>query len=210
MKKWECTVCGYIHEGDEPPDVCPICGAGKEYFKELVEDQSEVQQETAGTPSGPDASVKPAQDGDGPSGLAALVLKHHLHPIMTHTPNGVLPMALIFLVLGSVFGIAGFEMASFFSFVFVLLAMPVVMLTGYLEWQHRYKGIKTKIFGLKIAASVVVLITLTAMVIWRIFDPVVAASANRWIYLLVGLVLVGAVGLAGHMGGKLVFGTRDQ
>ena len=37
MKKWECTVCGYIHEGDEPPDVCPICGAGKEYFKEVEE-----------------------------------------------------------------------------------------------------------------------------------------------------------------------------
>src|SRR5665647_1087046 len=27
MKKWKCTVCGYIHQGDEPPAVCPICGA---------------------------------------------------------------------------------------------------------------------------------------------------------------------------------------
>jgi len=27
MKKWKCTVCGYIHEGKYPPDKCPVCGA---------------------------------------------------------------------------------------------------------------------------------------------------------------------------------------
>jgi 3-oxosteroid 1-dehydrogenase len=27
MKKWKCTVCGYIHEGDSPPVECPICKA---------------------------------------------------------------------------------------------------------------------------------------------------------------------------------------
>jgi rubrerythrin len=27
MKKWKCGVCGYIHQGDEPPATCPICGA---------------------------------------------------------------------------------------------------------------------------------------------------------------------------------------
>ncbi len=32
MKKWKCTVCGYIHKGDAPPDKCPVCGAPKEKF----------------------------------------------------------------------------------------------------------------------------------------------------------------------------------
>lgn len=32
MKKWKCTVCGHIHEGDNPPEKCPICGAPKEAF----------------------------------------------------------------------------------------------------------------------------------------------------------------------------------
>ncbi len=27
MKKWVCTVCDYVHEGDEPPDNCPVCDA---------------------------------------------------------------------------------------------------------------------------------------------------------------------------------------
>jgi len=32
MKKWKCTVCGYIHEGEVPPEVCPVCGANKYQF----------------------------------------------------------------------------------------------------------------------------------------------------------------------------------
>lgn len=38
MKKYVCTVCGYIHNGELPNDfVCPVCGAGKGAFKEVVE-----------------------------------------------------------------------------------------------------------------------------------------------------------------------------
>jgi rubrerythrin len=35
-KKWICTVCGYVHEGDEAPEQCPQCKQPKEKFK-LVE-----------------------------------------------------------------------------------------------------------------------------------------------------------------------------
>jgi len=35
MRKWMCTICGYIHEGDEPPEVCPVCGASREDFEEI-------------------------------------------------------------------------------------------------------------------------------------------------------------------------------
>ena len=37
-KRWVCTICGYIYEGDEVPEdcLCPLCKHGKEYFK-LVE-----------------------------------------------------------------------------------------------------------------------------------------------------------------------------
>jgi len=31
--KWVCKVCGYEHEGDTPPDECPLCGAGPEDFE---------------------------------------------------------------------------------------------------------------------------------------------------------------------------------
>ena len=31
--KYVCSVCGYIHEGDNPPEECPICHAGSDKFK---------------------------------------------------------------------------------------------------------------------------------------------------------------------------------
>lgn len=36
MKKWKCIECGYVHEGDEPPDECPVCGAPKSAFVEMT------------------------------------------------------------------------------------------------------------------------------------------------------------------------------
>ncbi len=32
MAKWVCSVCGYIHEGDTPPEKCPICKAPASKF----------------------------------------------------------------------------------------------------------------------------------------------------------------------------------
>ncbi|MDE6264462.1 MAG: NADH peroxidase [Paramuribaculum sp.] len=39
-KKFICTVCGYVHEGDEAPEQCPICKAPKDKFKELTADEA--------------------------------------------------------------------------------------------------------------------------------------------------------------------------
>ena len=36
-KKLICTICGYVHEGDEAPDFCPQCKAPKSKFKEMEE-----------------------------------------------------------------------------------------------------------------------------------------------------------------------------
>jgi len=36
VKKFICTVCGYVHEGEEAPEKCPLCGAPKSKFKELT------------------------------------------------------------------------------------------------------------------------------------------------------------------------------
>jgi rubrerythrin len=38
MKKFVCTVCGYVHEGDEAPEICPRCKQPKEKFKEVTSD----------------------------------------------------------------------------------------------------------------------------------------------------------------------------
>ena len=37
MKKFVCAVCGYIYEGNEAPNECPVCHAGKDKFTEQAE-----------------------------------------------------------------------------------------------------------------------------------------------------------------------------
>ena len=42
MKKWVCPVCGYVHEGDTPPEFCPQCKVPGSKFIELKESEKLV------------------------------------------------------------------------------------------------------------------------------------------------------------------------
>ena len=42
MKHFRCSVCGYIHIGDNPPEVCPNCNAPKEKFVEIPADFEDI------------------------------------------------------------------------------------------------------------------------------------------------------------------------
>jgi uncharacterized membrane protein/rubredoxin len=213
MKKWECTVCGYIHEGEEPPDECPVCSADKSMFVEVIEEAAQ------GEPRPTPAEVASASSTVQVTFLGKLytfaseqILKHHLHPIMVHTPNGILPMALIFLLITAFLRMPLFETAALYSFVFVFISMPLVIFTGYEVWQKRYRGAMTSTFKIKIGASIVTVVLLLTLIIWRAVQPdiMTTASNSRWVFLLLSLVVVGAVGAAGHLGGKLVFGARKN
>lgn len=43
MKKFICTVCGYIHEGDAAPEKCPLCKAPASKFNEMVETEGGLE-----------------------------------------------------------------------------------------------------------------------------------------------------------------------
>ena len=40
MAKYVCSVCGYVYEGNEAPEICPICKAPREKFNEIKADAS--------------------------------------------------------------------------------------------------------------------------------------------------------------------------
>ena len=48
MKKFVCTVCGYVHEGTEPPIECPTCKAPASKFKEQTGDLAFADQHVIG------------------------------------------------------------------------------------------------------------------------------------------------------------------
>jgi rubrerythrin len=35
--KWRCRNCGYVHEGPEPPEVCPACAHPRSYYEVMAE-----------------------------------------------------------------------------------------------------------------------------------------------------------------------------
>ncbi len=39
MKKFRCSVCGYVFEGDEAPEKCPVCKAPANKFVEVSDEQ---------------------------------------------------------------------------------------------------------------------------------------------------------------------------
>lgn len=207
-RRWKCTVCGYIHEGEGPPDECPICKAGPDKFVEVDEEGNEIAEEVMQVA---DETSEGQAKEKGQGLLVRLMMKLHLHPISVHGPNGILPIAVIFLAVSVFLGIKSFEIAAFYNLVAVLVTMPLVLFTGYVEWQNRYRGAKSFIFFTKIACSVIVTLSLITLVAWRYFDPEVAGldSPFRMIYFGIAVVMLVATGIAGHMGGKLVFGSRD-
>lgn len=52
MKKFVCTICGYVYEGEKAPEKCPVCGAPAEKFTEQSGDMSWAAEHVVGVAKG--------------------------------------------------------------------------------------------------------------------------------------------------------------
>lgn len=57
MKKWVCTVCGYVHSGDAAPAACPQCKVPADKFKEQSGDSAYAAEHVVGVAKGVDADI---------------------------------------------------------------------------------------------------------------------------------------------------------
>ena len=57
MKKFVCTICGYIHEGEMPPEVCPICKAPASKFEEMKGEMTWADEHRIGVAQGVDEEI---------------------------------------------------------------------------------------------------------------------------------------------------------
>jgi len=62
-KTWVCRICGYVHRGPEPPEICPICGAGR--------DQFDPGQDEGAAATGAGAGIRVVVAGAGIAGVSA-------------------------------------------------------------------------------------------------------------------------------------------
>ena len=52
MKKFVCTVCGYVHEGNEAPEKCPVCKVPAEKFAEQKGEKTWAAEHVVGVAAG--------------------------------------------------------------------------------------------------------------------------------------------------------------
>ena len=52
MAKWVCSVCGYVHEGDTPPEKCPVCNAPASKFNKQDEGMTWAAEHVVGVAQG--------------------------------------------------------------------------------------------------------------------------------------------------------------
>ncbi|MDR2358007.1 MAG: NADH peroxidase [Oscillospiraceae bacterium] len=52
MKKYVCAICGYVHEGAAPPEICPVCKAPASKFTEQAGEMSWAAEHVVGVAQG--------------------------------------------------------------------------------------------------------------------------------------------------------------
>ncbi len=57
MKKFVCSVCGYVHEGDAAPEFCPVCKAPASKFIEQSEEMTWASEHVVGVAQGAPADI---------------------------------------------------------------------------------------------------------------------------------------------------------
>ena len=57
MAKWVCSVCGYVHEGDTPPEKCPVCKVPAEKFIKQEEEMTWAAEHVLGVAQGVDPEI---------------------------------------------------------------------------------------------------------------------------------------------------------
>ena len=57
MKKWVCPVCGYVHEGDTPPEFCPQCKVAGSKFTEVKGEMAWAAEHVVGVAKGVDEKI---------------------------------------------------------------------------------------------------------------------------------------------------------
>ncbi len=58
MKKWRCPVCGYIYEGNTPPEFCPQCKVpGSKFVEQADEEKVYASEHVVGVAAGVDPEI---------------------------------------------------------------------------------------------------------------------------------------------------------
>jgi len=178
-RRWKCSVCGYIHEGSEPPESCPICSADRSEFILLDTGKSSLFHE--------------------------MVSVFRLHPVLAHFPSGLIPTAACFLMIYVATGKAAFEVAAFLLVVFVTIVIPFTTGFGIHDWYKYLSTQRAPVFYKKLGLALTLFTLGLIAITIRYNQPDLLRTDDwyRWLYLFCIIGMLGCVGLLGHYGSVL-------
>lgn len=76
MKQWKCSVCGYMHTEDTPPEKCPVCGALASEFILLDTTNGAASKTSAASPEYVESDVVVV--GSGAAAFSAAITARQL------------------------------------------------------------------------------------------------------------------------------------
>ncbi len=134
-----------------------------------------------------------------------------LHAIAAHFSNGLIPVAVLYLLLTLPGGDPYFEHTVEHLIIISLMAIPVSFVSGLYDWKTKYKAAKGPVFLKKIRLSIVlfVLAGMTVSIRIGIPDVMYQAGMMHWLYIVMLLAMLPVVTLLGHYGGKLASASRQ-
>ena len=129
-----------------------------------------------------------------------------------HIPNGMVPVAALFMAAGCFFSVQALIWAAFYNLAIIFLAMPGVMITGAASWKFRYKGASTPLFKTKIFCSILLFVVSGAILLWQILRPINPQhlTIESWAMVAAYAALLAPTARAGALGGKLIFAARKK
>lgn len=205
QKRWRCTVCGYIHTGDTPPEVCPVCGVGAEKFV-LIDETAAASEPTI--PEGNEAQQdKPAQSKIM-SFIDEMKASFKPHPVMAHFPNALIPTLGLFLAITVVLQVKTLDHGIYLLLGVICLSAVATLATGIYSWQRHFSGARAKIFHRKLILGVCLVLICLEMFYLRFSNAEIFTSfgLSTLFFLILAAAALFCVTLLGHYGGILVFG----
>jgi len=133
--------------------------------------------------------------------LSKIGFLHPVHPAFTHIPMGMVMGAVIFRFSAFFPRLKFLAKTGYHCVILGLLGVPPTIITGYLDWQHRYGGEWEALIIVKMLLAVL-LGVLMAIIAMKDDPENPVLDRKTGFY---PLMLLLAVGL-GFSGGELIFG----
>lgn len=133
-----------------------------------------------------------------------------LHAVASHFINGLVPIAVLYLLLSLVTADPFFEHTVLHVSMVSLCTIPVSFISGIRDWRHNFRGARAPIFHTKIKLSIVLMLLTVFTITVRLSHPDALAGQGIVPCLYIGslISMLPVVILLGHFGGKLASQTR--